>query len=186
MNISKKLFIVNIIILFINLTYFSTINANINKEFFDINPVVVNSNISRPNYENVTIHRFCHIESGNVEHRNLNGAFFCIPIVIGSEIRHFVTGSFSIHLKGGGVRLTVSKIFRMATYKEDVIVSVRGFIGMVQPTGGLSDGFLSGYSLITSVVPLENQQKKIDYFSIESSKSSSFSISSAIFASFTN
>jgi hypothetical protein len=157
MSSYKKFLIITIFILFISATNSSSINVNISKKSSDSDSYNLGLESYESNNENVKIHMFCYIKSGNVEHRNLTGPFFGIPIVIKSDIRHFGIGSFYIHLKGGGVRLTVYEIFRKTTYKEDINVSIKGFIGMVQPTGGLSDGFLSGYSLITSIIPLENQ-----------------------------
>jgi|GEM_PF-3555008 len=156
MSSYKKFLTITIFILFISATNSSSINVNISKTSSDSDSYNLSSESYESNDENVNIHMFCYIKSGNVEHRNLDGPFFGIPIVIGSDIRHFGIGSFYIHLKGGGVRLTVYEIFRKTTYKEDINVSIEGFIGMVQPTGGLSAGFLSGYSLITSIIPLEN------------------------------
>jgi len=180
--LSKKLLIILIFLFTISVSCSSSICVDFKKASPDNDADDVISEFSGSKDENVNIHKFCYIKSGNVEHRNLDGHFFCIPVVTGSDLRHFGIGSFSIQLKGGGVRLTVSKIFRKTTYKEDVIVSVKGFIGMVQPTGGLSYGFLSGYTFITSVTQL----KKIDHSFVNSSESSSLSISSAIFANFTN
>jgi hypothetical protein len=156
MNRFQKFLIIVLFLLIISVSCSSIINANISKTPVDSDSVDIRSESFKLEDEKINVHRFCYIKSGNVEHRNLNGPFFCIPIVIGSNLRHFGIGSFSIHLKGGGVRLYVSNIFRKTTYNEDVIVSVKGFIGMVQPTGGLSAGFLSGYSLITCVTPLKN------------------------------
>ena len=138
----------------------SSINANISKLSADIDSIAHNKEICGLDDEDVTTHMFCYIKSGEVDHHCpyefWNGTFFGILIKIGTGIGTFGAGSLYIHLTGEDdePRLTVSKVFRKITYIEDVNVSVKGFIGVFQPTGHISGGLLFGFALITCITPL--------------------------------
>lgn len=157
-----KFLTITIFILFISTANSSSINANSSLIPVDSDSVDFNSESFRSD-ENVDIHMFCYIKSGGGDHHCpyefWHGTFFGIMIKIGNDIGTFGIGSLYMHLTGieDELRLTVSKVFRTITYTEDVNVSVKGFIGVFQPTGHISGGLFFGFAMIANVIPLENQ-----------------------------
>ena len=101
-----------------------------------------------------SVHLFSFVESGYVQHRNFDykgiGISFPFCFYIGRvEIDLLVFDSYPEES-----RLTVKSITGTTTYMENISVVLKGFIGWVQPTGHISDGFLKGWAIITKVSPL--------------------------------
>ena len=144
-----------VFILMLNIASSFCINADSSKQYNDYNP-----NVTTLSYFGLddNYHFFSYIKSGRVEHRNYSGAFmFIFPINLGNGIGHIGIGrNFNVHLKGEGneTRLSVNKILRVTSYNEDIKVNIKGFIGVFQPTGGLSGGYLFGFALITKITIL--------------------------------
>lgn len=108
---------------------------------------------------NETRHMFCFIESGDVQLRNFQGRFYDIPIATNSGIRYFGIGTFQLDLEGWNESssrgsLSITQFHRYAEYFHDVRIYVKTFIGWYQPTGDLSSGELSGFTLRIRINPL--------------------------------
>jgi len=160
MNILKKFLIIVILLLIIIVSCSSGINAVMSKTHADSDSDYLISESYRSDDKNVSVHRFCYIKSGEVDHHCpyefWHGTFFGIMIKIGTSVGTFGIGSLYMHLTGeeDELRLTVSKFFKTITFTEDVNISVKGFIGVFQPTGHISGGLLFEFALITSITPL--------------------------------
>ncbi len=155
MNHIKNFSKIFVFILVLNIASSFCINANSSKQYNNYNPKV--KTISYFGLDD-NYHFISYIKSGIVEHRNYSGGFiFLFPIYLGDGIGHIGIGrNFNVHLKGEGneTRLRVNKILRHTTYNEDINVNIKGFIGVFQPTGGLSGGYLFGFALITKITIL--------------------------------
>jgi hypothetical protein len=154
----KRFLKIVIILLIINIAFSSCLNANSKKSYNDYNSkvIIITHFKSKDN-----CHFISYIKSGRVEHRNYRGDFiFIYPIKLGNGIGHIGVGrNFTVNLKGEGreIRLRVHKIPGLKIYNKDISVNINGFIGVFQPTGGLSGGYLFGFALITKITPLYNQ-----------------------------
>lgn len=131
-----------IVILLICLAFTPCIDAKFDKTAFE-------------SESSESVHLFSFVESGYVQHRNMNcsGIYFSYPFC-------FCIGSVKIDLSGfqgapEEPRLTVKSISGTTTYEENVSVVLRGFIGRVQPTGHISGGFLKGHAVIAKICLLE-------------------------------
>jgi len=105
--------------------------------------------------ENEDRYTLCFVESGDVQLRNFTGRFFGVPIVTGSSVRHYGFGTFQLNLLGWNesneTRLEISRFHTLMIYDQDVRIEVKAFIGWYQPTGGLSNGVLSGFAFYIDV-----------------------------------
>jgi len=156
MNTFKKSLTAAIILLFISVACSSTINADIRKASVDSDSVDLSSEICGLDDENEAIHLICFVESGYVEHKNVNCSGFYI-----SAPFNFCIGSVELELKGfpgepERIRLILLSFSGTKTYRNNISVSLKGFIGRVCPTGSIYSGFLKGFAMITSITPLES------------------------------
>ena len=94
----------------------------------------------------------CFIESNDVQHKHLrhSALYLSYPFCFG-------IGVFSIDLIGedNEERIKITNIFDTKSYTMDVNVLVRGFIGRINPSGSVSEGFMKGFALITLISILE-------------------------------
>ena len=154
MNKFKKNLTIIILLLFIGVVCSSSINANINKASIDSDSV---DNISEIcGLDDYNIYRNCFVKSGYVAHRNVNISGFYI-----STPTNFCIGNIKLDLKNfpgepERVRLIILSFSGIKIYKNNISVSLKGFIGKVCPTGSIYAGCLTGFAMITSITPLEN------------------------------
>jgi len=185
MNTFKRFLITIILVLIISATCSSSIESDIKEISVDSNLVELNSEICR--LENHSVHHLCFVESGNVRHKNVNCRGFYISAPFNFCIGCVELDLVAFPFEPEEPRLIIKSISGKTIYEDNISVSLKGFIGKVCATGSVFSGFLKGFAFIINITPLDNQwNKKIDYSSNESSEFSSFSISSAIFANFTN
>jgi hypothetical protein len=163
MNSLIKSLTIVFLILLICITCSSSINANISKTYADIDSIEQSRGINEMD-ENVITHMFCFIKSCHVDHHCpyefWHGTFFGFQTKLGIlGIGTIGVGSLYMHLtnfpsKPEEPKLIVFKRLRTKVYTEDINVSVKGFIGAFQPTGGLSDGLFFGFAVFCTVKPL--------------------------------
>ena len=109
-------------------------------------------------FENVSIHRFCFVQAGYVDIRNvlIRGfwfayytPFFCCIGDVDLDLKCFFFGHDE-------PRLIVSSLLGKTIYENNISVSLKGFFGSVRPTGSVDPGHLKGFTRIVYITALDN------------------------------
>jgi len=96
-------------------------------------------------------HFFCFVESGYVNHENVIISGFNLSYPFSFCIGSIKLNLTAFHQQPEEIRLSIKHIFKTIYYEFNVSVTLKGFIGRIQPTGSVSAGFLKGFALFTQV-----------------------------------
>jgi hypothetical protein len=149
--------VLGVIVIFLGIAIAPSINANINNksELVQCKP-----KSSVMNMDNESIYHFCYLKSGYVNHENVNISGFYTENLPFS----FCIGNVDLDLinflgEPKGIKVTFLSLSGIIIIKDNVSLSLTGFIGFVCPTGSVNSGRLQGFALTTIIKPFEGKEK---------------------------